>query len=429
MLLNQKRSKVFYGWWVVFGCSFFGLYMAGAVFYGFTAVFEPIAKEFGWSYAQISIAASLRGLEMGILAPLLGVLVDRFGPRRLMLCGTLVTGFGLILLSHITSLGMFYVAFLVIAIGISPGGGTVVMTAAANWFRKNVAMATGIVASGFGLGGFLVPLVTMSVDRFGWRSAMVGIGLTTWIIGVPLSLLVRHKPEQYGYLPDGEPSDGSVVGEGLILAQGSEVSISTGEALKSLTFWHIALAAGCHMMTVNAVMTHVMPYLSSIGITRSVSSLVAAALPVASICGRLGFGWLGDRLDKKRVAAAGFVLVTLGLLSLYYVPAVGMWLFVPFLILFGIGWGGNVTIRVALLREYFGRSKFGTILGFTSGIMMVGSISGAPIAGWVFDIWGSYKGAWFAFAILTIVASIVIAYTPPFGKTIEKTRFPAKGLK
>ena len=128
-----------------------------------------------------------------------------------------------------------------------------------------------------------------------------------------------------------------------------------------------------------------------------------------------------------QVAAWSFVLSTLGLLSLYYVPASGMWLFLPFLVLFGIGWGGNVTIRAALLREYFGRSRFGTILGFTSGIMMLGSISGAPIAGWVFDTWNNYKGAWLAFAVLTIASSAVIGSTPPFVRTVERMGTEVEG--
>ena len=96
--------KVFYGWWVVFACFLIAFYVAGTIVFGFTAFFEPIAEESGWSYTQISIGASLRGLEMGIFAPIIGFLVDRFGPRRLIFCGTLIAGFGFILLSKTNSL-------------------------------------------------------------------------------------------------------------------------------------------------------------------------------------------------------------------------------------------------------------------------------------------------------------------------------------
>jgi OFA family oxalate/formate antiporter-like MFS transporter len=109
-------KKIFYGWWIVLACSLIGLYVAGTVAFGFTAFFEPIREEFGWSYTQISLAASLRGLEMGIFAPLVGFLADRFGPRKLMLWGTITVGFGLILLSLTQSIAMFYGSFLLIAL-------------------------------------------------------------------------------------------------------------------------------------------------------------------------------------------------------------------------------------------------------------------------------------------------------------------------
>ena len=168
---------------------------------------------------------------------------------------------------------------------------------------------------------------------------------------------------------------------------------------------------------VNAVVTHIMPYLSSIGISRVVSSYMASATPVTSIIGRLGFGWLGDRYDKKLVSATGFAMMASGLILFGLVPTVGMWLLVPFTIIFGIGWGGVVPLRPALLREYFGRSHFGTILGFAFGVMMVGVIVGAPLAGWAFDTWGTYQGIWFLFAGLGVVATLNMLTIPPLDKT------------
>ncbi len=107
MHVNRNPSRVFYGWWVVGASFFISLYTGGVVFFGFTAVFEPIADEFGWSYAQISLAASIQGLEAGLLAPVTGLLVDRWGPRKLIFGGAIISGLGLILLSRITSLAMF----------------------------------------------------------------------------------------------------------------------------------------------------------------------------------------------------------------------------------------------------------------------------------------------------------------------------------
>ncbi|MFC1937975.1 MFS transporter [Chloroflexota bacterium] len=168
-----------------------------------------------------------------------------------------------------------------------------------------------------------------------------------------------------------------------------------------------------------AILTHVMPYLSSIGIARSVSSLVALAIPVASIFGRLSSGWLRDRLGSRLLFTASFASMTAGLLLFGYVTIERMWLLVPFIITFSLGWGTNATTRITLLREYFGRERFGTILGFIMGITMLGHVSGAPLAGWVFDTWGSYQGAWLGSCALTIAALVIMATTPPTGKTIQ----------
>lgn len=419
MHLNQKHPKVFYGWWIVGACLLIWLYIGGVVFFGFTAVFEPIAKEFGWSYAQISLAFSLRGLEVGLLAPLVGFLVDRWGPRKMVFGGTLFVGFGLMLLSRISSLGMFYGAFALIAIGMSACGGTVLLTAVANWFRRKAGIATGIALSGVGLGGLMVLLVTMLVDTFAWRTAMFSLGLGVLFIGLPLSLLIRHKPEQYGYRPDGEESNPVVVGESLTSTQGVEINIPAKQALKSRAFWHIALISMSQSFMVGAVVTHVMPYLSSVGLVRSASSLVATALPVASISGRLSFGWFGDRLDKRRLMAMGFALMALGLLFFDYVGRGSLWMLVPFIVLFSIGWGGVVTTRIALLRQYFGRSSFGTILGFVAGVRVVGQIAGAPLAGWVFDRWGSYQGVWFGFAVIGFAGLVFALTIPRLNNTIQ----------
>lgn len=413
MRLNWKPPRVFYGWWIVAASFLITLYTGGVIFYGFTTIFEPIANEFGWSYTQISLAASLRGLEIGLLAPLMGILVDRWGPRRLIFSGAIITCLGLALLSRTTSLGMFYGAFTLMAIGTGSCGVTVLMAAVANWFHRKVGIATGIAMCGFGFSGLIVPVIVRLIDIFEWRTTMIILGLGMLVIIPPLSLLVRHKPEPYGYLPDGEVNSTLIPDKGSAPAQSVEFDIGVKQALKSSAFWHISLALMYQFMVVSAVVTHVMPYLSSIGIARSTSSFVALAIPLISIIGRLGFGWFASKRDNRQLTAGAFTLMSLGLLCFGYASTGWDWLLVPFLILFAIGYGGNMILRAVLLREYFGRSSFGTIYGFHMGILMVGTFVGAPLAGWVFDSWGSYQSIWFVFAGLAVVALIAIVSAPP----------------
>jgi sugar phosphate permease len=413
--LNWKFPRIFYGWWIVAACFVIALYVIGVVFYGFTAVFEPIAEEFGWSYALISFAASLRGVEAGLLAPFIGILIDRWGPRRMIFGGVLITALGLLLLSRVDSLGLFYAATIVMSVGISATGNTVAMTAVANWFRRKAGIAIGIVISGYGFGGILVPVIVQLVDVHGWRTAMVIMALGLLALGLPLSLVVRHKPEQYGYLPDGEERSTIAPEEGLAAIPAETADVSTRQALRSRVFWYIVVAFMGQFIAVVAVITHVMPYLSSIGITRSVSSLVATAVPLLSIGGRIWFGWLGDKFDQRRLAAYTFFAMMLGLLCFEFAPLVGNWLLVPFLLLFGFGYGGSLSMIGILPRKYFGRGSFGTIVGTIWGIELVISLAGAPLAGWVFDTWGSYQWVWLAFAAPFIVSIVAVNLMPQVG--------------
>jgi MFS family permease len=408
-----KQTKIFFGWYIVGACVIITLYTGGVVHFGFTAVFEPIAKEFSWSYAQVSLASSLRGLEMGLLAPFMGFLVDRCGPRKLIFLGSCTTFAGFLLLSNVHSLPMFYISFALLAIGMSTTGGTVLMTAIANWFRRRVSIAMGIVASGFGLGGLLVPIITVLIDTFEWRMAMIVVGIGMLVIVLPLSFVVRHKPELYGYEPDGEGAGFSDVNDIKNSQPIDEMVMPVKQALRSRTFWQLGFSSMCHAFVVGAVVTHMMPYLSSLDISRTTSSIVAFVLPSASITGRLSSGWLAIRYGSRRIFSASFILMTTGVLIFAYVSNEMIWLIIPFVITFSIGWGCSVTSRLSLMRESFGRSNFGKIMGFISGMMMVGHVTGAPLAGWVYDTWESYQSAWLVYSVVTLLAALLVYTIPP----------------
>jgi OFA family oxalate/formate antiporter-like MFS transporter len=395
-------GKIFYGWWIVLACFFIGLYVGGSIFYGFTAFFEPIRREFGWTYTQISLAASLRGLEMGIFAPFVGFLADRFGSRKLILWGTILVGFGLVLLSLTQSLAMFYGSFLIIAFGAGGCAVVVTMTVVANWFHRQVGIALGVMMSGVGASGLMLPFIVRLIDAFGWRTTFIILGLGMWILGIPLSFVIRNRPEQYGYLPDGEASSDSMPD---IETRNKGSNIGLREALRKRSFWYINTIELIRMMTVLAVITHVMPYLSSLGIPRSSGGLIAGAIPLFSIIGRFGFGWLGDAVDKRYVMALSLCLMSIGLLVFSYVEVI--WVVFVFLLLFSPGYGGGMVLRGAILREYFGRDSFGKILGITMGCSATGGIIGPTLAGWVFDTVGSYQSIWLTYCGLIGVTAFI----------------------
>ena len=395
--------KIFYGWWVVLACSLIGLYVAGFIFFGFTAFFEPIREEFGWSYTQISFAASLRGLEMGIFAPLVGFLVDRFGPRKLMLFGTITVGFGLILLSFTHSLAMFYAAFLIIGFG---GGGctaVVAMTAVANWFRRKIGLALGVQGSGIGAGGLMVLLIVCLIDLYQWRATLIILGAGIWALGIPLSLIVRNRPEQYGYHPDGEVSSPQVEGHEM---QDTGVEITLRQALKMRSFLYLNTAEIIRFTALMAVFTHVMPYLASVGMPRPTAGLVAGAIPLIGIIGRFGLGWLGDVFDKRYMLAMATAFISLGLLAFSFAHV--KWAIVPFLLLVSTGYGGSLVVRGSIVREYFGRDSFGKMMGVIMGSAALGGIIGPTLAGWLFDTMGNYQPIWLLSCGLNGLATVLI---------------------
>jgi MFS transporter, OFA family, oxalate/formate antiporter len=382
---------IFYGWWIVLSCFVISLYVSSIVFFGFTAFFEPIVKEFGWSYTQVSLATSLRGLEMGIFAPFLGFLVDRWGSRKLMFLGVLTVGLGLILVSFTQNLFMFYVSFVLLSFGSGGATSIVTMSVVANWFDRHSGKAFGVMASGFGASGLLIPVIVWLIEVYHWRLTLIVLGLGMWVLGIPLCYLIRNHPEEYGLLPDGQSVEAALEDP-----PPPEVHMTFQEAFRHKSFIYLNLSEFIRLMVVTAVITHVMPYLSSIGISRTTAGMVAAGIPLFSIPGRLAFGWLCDIYVKKYIMALNFFLIGLGLLAFAYVQS--LWVMIIFLLLFPPNFGGLTVLRVAVLRESFGLRSFGRLLGILMGTASLGGILGPPLAGWVFDTWQSYYYIWIAFA-------------------------------
>ena len=396
-------KKIFYGWWIVLACFLIGLYVSGITFYGFTALFEPFKKEFGWSYTQISFAASLRGLEMGVFAPLIGFLVDRWGSRKVIFSGVITVGLGLILLSLTRSLIMFYGAFLLLGFGAGGCTSVVTMSVVANWFDKHVGKALGVMASGFGASGLAIPIIVWLIEVFQWRSTLIILGLGMWVLGIPLAFVIRNKPEQYGYYPDGKLTKEPILQEEIRPPKGT---IGFREVLKDRSFLFLNFVEAIRMMAVSTVATHVMPYLGSVGLSRSKAGLVAAAIPLFSIMGRLSFGWLGDIYEKRYVMSLAFGFMGAGMLVFCYPQS--EWNLLLFLLFFPPSFGGTMVLRGAILREYFGRDSFGKLLGIVMGSASIGGIIGPTLAGWVFDSLGSYHFIWLAFSSIITIAIILV---------------------
>lgn len=396
----MAKIKIFYGWWIVLSIALITFWMSG-YYWSFTTFVKPISEEFGWSIFLISLATSFRSVEMGILAPITGILTDRYGPRRVVFFSGFMGGLGFILMSQINSLPMYYFASIVAAIASSGLSQSVLSTAVANWFHKKVGKATGIAIIGYGAGGILMPVVVWLTATYGWRQSFMLLGISTWLTVLPLSLVLRHRPEKYGYLPDGESPENVVsnaVANSLPTAKSPDMS--TREALKTATFWLFATMFAIYFMMVSTVTLHIMPRLDNAGITVATASLLTMSIPLFSVVGRVFFGWLGDILPKKLLLAFVFFMAATGLV--FFMVGKELWQFALFTTIFGVAYGGLATLRSAVLRDYFGRTALGSIHGWITAIMTLGSMIGPALAGYIYDRTGDYQIAW----IILIVAAI-----------------------
>ena len=408
---------MFYGWYIVLAGLFIRAFNEWVVFYGFTAFINPIANTFGWSYAQISLAVSVRGMESGIVNPLVGVVSDRWSHKKLVLSGVVIVGLGLLCLSQITNLAIFYISFFIIGLGISLCMTMVPMTTIVRWFRRDVGKAVGIIALGSGIGGSFLPVLVKVIDAYGWQNSLVILAVGTWVLGIPLALVFRSRPEDYGLLPDGKRQENSGDSRG---SESYDSGIGVKEALKMRVFWQLGLAFMFQVSGLMAVLTHVMPYLVSYGVERTAASMVAMLIPLISLAGRVAFGWLADTFTKKYVSAVSMALSSIGLFLFWLIDGSSLWLMVLFAVAFGLGLGGLMPLRVSIFREYFGTKRFGTILGLVSTFGTVGTVVAPPVAGWVFDTLGVYDPAWITLSGITMVGVILMLTVPPASENLGK---------
>jgi len=407
---------MFYGWYIVAAALLIMTYSLGTVTYGFTAFIAPIAATFGWSYAQISLALSLRGIEVGALDPLIGMAADRWPSRRLMLIGVTLYGLGIICISQATNLAMFYTGFLIIGLGGSTAIAMVPRTTIARWFKRDVGKASGILTISGGVSGALLPVLVILIDTYGWQTSLLIVAAGMWMLGIPLSFVFRTRPEEYGLLPDGKLQDDV---KDSSISESHDFGTGVREALKMRAFWHIGFAYMFQVSAIMAVMTHVMPYLASVGVERSTASLVTMLILLVSLPARVGFGWLADIITSKYVSAMTGVLTSVGLFLFWLINGSSLGLMIGFVVIFGFGHGGMVPVRLVLVRRYFGTKRIGTILGLTGVFTMTGIVISPPVAGWVYDTLGYYDPIWLILSGVALIGAILMASTPSASRKLE----------
>ncbi len=296
--LFRPRGKIFYGWWIVAACSGVQWLAAMTWMHSYGAYAVLMQEEFGWSMSVLSLAFALTRLESGLLGPLQGWLVDKFGTRLILTVGTIIFSIGFFVFSQVNSITTYFVAFILIALGSSLGGFATLMVSLVNWFDRHRSMAVAWSQIGFSLGGLSVPLVILGLEAWGWRTMAIISGCMVLFIAGPLVQMVKHRPEEIGEVPDGITISDAGIAQPHSSYQRQD-SFTWREAVRTPAFWLISVGHGLSLLTVSSMLAHLIPHLTrSLNYTTLSAGIVFSAMTGAQLIGLFLGGYLGDRFEK-----------------------------------------------------------------------------------------------------------------------------------
>ena len=415
--LSLRFRRPFYGWWIVGAAIVCQALPSGLLQNAFGTYVVLLGRDYGWSRTTLAGAFSFMRVEEGLLGPLQGWMLDRWGPRRVMQVGMLIFGGGFFIFARIDSIAGFYGAFLTMAIGSSMAGFLSLTTAIVNWFDRKRSLAMGLALLGGAVGGLILPPVVYALDLWGWRAVANGCGVIVLALGLPVVQLIRHRPEQYGLLPDGRApelaADGSVIDPG---ERVDDESFTTREAMRTRAFWLISLAHMASVLVVSVVQVHFTAHVTeSLGYSLQLAAAVVTAQTVTNLIGRPLGGWMADRTGSRFVIFLAMIGHALALLLLAYGHA--RWMVFAFALLNGLAWGVRVPVIVSMRAEYFGSRSFGSIMGMSSMVVTAAAVVAPVVAGLAFDAFGSYTLVFTVLAVLAGLGSLFLVFLPPPTRT------------
>ena len=368
-----------------------------------------LQQDFGWSKTIVSGAFALTRLESGFLGPLQGWLTDKYEPRAVLAVGNFLFGIGFILFAFVDSIFTFYVVSILIALGASLGGFATLMVAIVHWFNRHRVKAVAGAQLGFSLGGIAVPLLILMLDSFGWRVTAFLSGVLILVVTMPLGIGIRHRPEQHGLQPDGSlhlpiQDDAKTY---------SEVArFNAMEAIRTSSFWFLTLGHACALLSISTLSVHLIPHLNEgLGFSLAEAGVVVMLITIFQMIGQLIGGYLGDRIEKRYLCA--LCLLGHALTLMIVVFSKNDWSIVVFAVFHGLSWGIRAPLIISIRAEYFGPRFFGTILGFSSLILMVGMSLGPIVAGVMADHSGNYIAGFSAMSGMCVVGAVLFVFAKP----------------
>ena len=400
-------------WWlVILGCITHAV-NTGFSYFGMSAFFPSFEREFSWSRTAISGAFSLARVESGLLGPIEGYFVDRVEPRRIMYIGIVICTLGFVTLSFVDSLPMLYVAIVLgIVLGSSLGYHMPISLLIAKIFHERRSLAFGIFRMGPGLSGAIVPLVGAMIVWWGWRTAAVASGCMLLAAGLPIAYLINRIAQAEE--TDRELALATNAGAGSIAQRSLDPQFTLKEVLRLKPFWFLSIAMALRHMVTEGVSVHFVILLVDRGWSTAAASTLLGISALIGAPARVGMGWLGDILDKRKLIM-GLLLalsVSVGVMGW----AAGSLAFTTFMIIYSLAYGGLASLQEPIRADYFGTKAFATIQGVSRSITTAGTFVGPVLAGLFYDFTKSYSVAFTIFAAVSLLSTLLMFLAKPPAK-------------
>lgn len=383
-MADKAETNIFYGW-VIVAAAFVVLMIAWGLQYSYGVFFASLSTELAWTRTTVSGAYSVFMVFHCALYPVVGVVNDRYGPRKSLLFCALLTSSGFALMSQINAPWQLYTVYgVVVGSGISFAYIPITSTVT-RWFVERRGIALGIATAGIGIGTMvLLPFSQFLISNFGWRSSYLIIAAFPLIIILPVSRLLRLNPSEKGLLPYGaEEAAGKKANNSLASAR----NFTLLEAIKEGNFWLLFMINAFHIMIVQIIMVHLKTHITDVGIPAMAAATILGVVGGASVLGRIAIGGVSDRIGRRQGYSICFLLMAI--MMLWLLKAREPWQFFVFSAIFGFGYGGCVPLPAAIIGDWFGTESHGRILGVLSLAGTIGGV-GPIVAGYIYDVTGSY---------------------------------------
>ncbi len=404
--------KVFYGWWMVAGGCAIQVLIGGLMFHAFGLYVSELEDEYSWSKTTFGLAFAMTRIESGLLGPIQGWAIDRFGPRIMIRIGITSTALGFILFGQLNSVTTFFLTYFLIAVGASMAGFVTLVVAIVNWFERRRSLALGLMSSGFSIGALIAPLVWFSISTIGWRGTAVASGIAIFVVGQIVATFIHHRPEDRGETIDGIPPEAprtSAGGQPVVVP--ADADFTTREALRAPSFWYISIGHAAAVFIIGALLVHLVLHIKDLGHSPGTAAFIILIMAVFQFAGQVGGGFLGDRLNKRVLLVICMIGHVIALLLVTY--AIAFWMIIAFAVLNGLAWGTRGPMQQALRADYFGRRDFGKIMGFSSLIVMSGMTTGPIIASVFADAFGDYRIGFTLLAGVALLGTVFFAIAGP----------------